>query len=218
MLWQSMRLPPPDPLTTACVYIAALFMAVQQGLKGAPDFVARTRFPDLNAGVWNYLPLLLLSAGLLLWFFERIFRLGYASEAPAETPVLSRPREEAVPEPPAPSAEREYLPASFSKAFIALHRRDHTQAERNVMLRPHIGKWMRLPGYMAYVGSSSDRIHVIVHPVAKRTTGKETGMSVMFPATAEPLLAPIKINERMEIDVQIVDHHGSIDLRNAELR
>lgn len=211
-----MGLPPPDPLTTACVYIAAIFMAVQQGLKGAPDFVARTRFPDLNSGAWNYLPLVLLTAGLLVWFVERMFRLGYASETSASQPSADAP--ETVPEPPAISAEREYLPASFSKAFLALHRRDHTQAERNVMLRPHIGKWMRLPGYMAYVGTSRDRIHVIINSVAKLTTGKETGISVMFPASAEPLLAPIKINERMEVDVQIVDHHGAIDLRNAEIR
>ena len=53
----SFRLPPPNPLTTICVWIAAIFIAIREGAEKThvlPGLVSAM------SGVWSYLPLAVL--------------------------------------------------------------------------------------------------------------------------------------------------------------
>lgn len=61
-----MRLPAPDPLTIILIYISAIQMALNAAL--APGTALAESFPGLTmAGIWPYVPIVLLSVATILW-------------------------------------------------------------------------------------------------------------------------------------------------------
>lgn len=91
-----MRLPPPDPLSTILLYLAAVIMALEAALKpGAP--LANT-FPALTmAGIWPFVPIALLSLALVIWIVR-----GLAHPRPAHTLTISPPTAPHAGEPASP--------------------------------------------------------------------------------------------------------------------
>ena len=61
-----MRLPPPDPLSIILLYLAAIVMALKEAL--APGSALAAKAPALTmAGVWSYVPAILLCIAAVVW-------------------------------------------------------------------------------------------------------------------------------------------------------
>lgn len=135
-----------------------------------------------------------------------------------DAPPLKPDAPEALPVPaetlpvPARTPKRDYLPASFSDIYIQMHRDSHTDIERTSILRPHVGKWIRLSGYVGQIIDNGDRIHVLVRP----DSSDGNHFSVNFPPEAEPLLAKLKSGMKISFDA-LISNKGWVGLREAEL-
>jgi hypothetical protein len=95
-----MRLQPPDQLSTALIYIAAIFMAVQAGIQQLASATKRPPVVDLT-GWWAFLPLALLIIVGLRWALarpERAIPAPPPTPSPAKAQAASRqPVEAALP-------------------------------------------------------------------------------------------------------------------------
>ncbi|MDP3853123.1 hypothetical protein [Phenylobacterium sp.] len=78
-----MRIPPPNPLTTTCTWIAAVFIAVREG---AASTTSLEWLAEAMSGWWSYLPLAVLSLAAVVY----LARLALPSkERPAKAPEAS---------------------------------------------------------------------------------------------------------------------------------
>lgn len=61
----------PERLTIACIWVAGLFEAAEEGIKHAPTLAAK--MPDFPfAEIWGFVPLFFLTVGLVAWGISRI--------------------------------------------------------------------------------------------------------------------------------------------------
>lgn len=143
------QLPQPNPLTTICIYIAGIFIALQQASKSSPNFVEAAGLPNLTAGAWNFLPLFVLTLGGLIWIYRG---LTDARPAPAPATAASQARTptvslgQPIPErAPPPKEGREFIENTTFPALVA-KLGGKTDLQKQTLARPYIGKWMRSRG------------------------------------------------------------------------
>lgn len=81
-----MRLPPPDPLSTILLYLAAIIMALREAL--APGMPLSKAVPSLTMGtVWPYVPLTLVSIAAVIWIIRGLSRPQTSSQVPQTPPA-----------------------------------------------------------------------------------------------------------------------------------
>ena len=81
-----MRLPPPDPLSTVLLYLAAIIMALREAL--APGTPLAKAVPSLTMGsIWPYVPLALVSVAALIWIFRGVTKPPHAAPPPQHVPA-----------------------------------------------------------------------------------------------------------------------------------
>lgn len=154
------QLPQPNPLTTICIYIAGIFIAIQEATRPAADGTTPDWFPNLTIGAWNYLPLIVLVLGGLVWLYR-----GLRDARPAARPVAvpTSPQRaqnrltHATPAPskPAPPAteDRDFIEnTTFPKIVARLAGK--TDLQKQALAKPYIGKWMRSRGTFRDVTST----------------------------------------------------------------
>ena len=64
-----MRLPSPDPLTIVCLYVAAIFMALKEGVGKVP---AMRGLDVALGGSWSYFPVAILSFAAAVYIYKNI--------------------------------------------------------------------------------------------------------------------------------------------------
>jgi hypothetical protein len=74
-----MRIPPPNPLTTVCTWIAAIFIAVREGAAKTPNF---QWLADAMSGWWSYLPVGVLTLAASVY----VVRLWLPKKQPPKEP------------------------------------------------------------------------------------------------------------------------------------
>jgi hypothetical protein len=86
-----MRIPPPDPLTTILLYLSAIQMALNAAL--APGTPIATAHPGLTmAGIWPYVPLVLLGLATIIWIVR-----GWGRPPNTEVVIRHDPGAQAAP-------------------------------------------------------------------------------------------------------------------------
>lgn len=207
----------PNRIAFAATAASAFIQAVQQALKDAPGVVASPIVPDLNQGAWNYLPLALVCTAVAAWICGRLMPVrtwSAISPEAALSPTLpdSGPGEPLHQHAPAPPI---FLPAAFSQTMAELYKRQHTGAERAVLLRPHQGKWVRLDGFLSHVSDISFGSMTVFIDIA----GQEhpnAGVMISFPESQETFLASIRLGAPISVIAQISDDNPP-RLVNGEL-
>jgi hypothetical protein len=145
----------------AFVAASAGVQALQQALKDAPELVRDTPVPDLSAGNWNYVPLVLVSAAALVWLSERMFKIGENSElhraakmfesvlnaAPVTTGAAAPPTAE-------DRAKRAYVADGITYGDLVARVAGKTDLQKQALIEPYLGKWMRTVGVFDDVTSS----------------------------------------------------------------
>lgn len=167
----------------------------------------------MTTGGWNYLPILLISLASLIWIWEKMFRLGYASSTTQLT-IESLVDKAAVPELMLNPVEKEYAPDTLGKHLLGIYRRRHMEAEVTALLRPHIGKWVRMTGYISNLTGDDTKLRASLRPSPKDVGSLFT---VYFDRQAEPLLIALKHGSKVSFAAQIVDSYGHINLKHAEI-
>ena len=85
-----MRLPPPDPLSTILLYLAAIIMALREAL--APGTPLSKAAPSLTMGsVWPYVPLALVSAAAVVWIVRGLKKSSAPPQMPQHPVVQAAP-------------------------------------------------------------------------------------------------------------------------------
>ena len=108
-------------LRNICLAIAAIIMATEQALKGAPTF--RDKLPQFLASeYWNFVPILFLSIAGLIWVFRQI-----APPAP-----ISISTEGATPQQSAGSSQSGTVASTFIKPDDQLYVGNKLAGERDL--------------------------------------------------------------------------------------
>jgi len=107
---------------------------------------------------------------------------------------------------------RTFVPASQVERFVESVKAGGNQAKVNALLRPHLGQWVRLDGFMyaCTTGRTSHRAMIEL---------ERNGPSVTldFASHQESLLAHYDWGTPIKLIAQIVDDDGSLELANAEI-
>jgi hypothetical protein len=183
---------------------------------GAPTF--------LTSSVWSYAPLILVSVAALIGIrrllSERVshpIAISVTREqphalAPAKAPVAPVPVTSAQ-EPKLGNVGRTFMPASFTKRYLQMRSRDHTEAEVTALLRPNIGRWMRMTAILRDARIFDDTITATL--VAPGTDARAVPFTVEFYGEEEQHIAPIKPNSRISFTCEIVEKFNRVSLRNG---
>ena len=134
-----------DWLGVICLWIGAAVLA----FKSAEAPLPRAAPPVLASGIWNYVPVILVSVALLIFIYRQIVPANPALNS-STTPDKLKPRihtplPEAVFQPPS-TPERVYVSGTTSPRNLMALAAGKTSHEGQLVLAPFIGKWMRVEG------------------------------------------------------------------------
>ncbi|MDP2009077.1 MAG: hypothetical protein Q8K11_02760 [Phenylobacterium sp.] len=143
--------PPPNPLTTVSVWIAAIFIALREGAAMTPSLAG---LAAAMGGAWSYLPLAVLILAAVVYLMRTVFDPNARTLPPPVFAARPAPEAEKPPEPPPPEAGKPPEPPA-PRIFLSPHNdvaqllgvgqgQTHYQAER--AFEPFVGKWMHVQG------------------------------------------------------------------------
>ena len=185
-------------LEIACLALAAIIMAVNQALKGAPAL--RSRLPAIPGWV-NYLPLALMIIAGGAWAIRATFPTTPKTEVTSMAPSAASNSTTSAPAPP---NFTDYAPQAVAVKFLSLNKSgvSPTPLQLDLLLRPYIGKRMRLSGTIDSISVEQDgSLQVQLSP-----QGAEGGsFFVIFPKKWTPQLSNFGTGATMNIDVLISD-------------
>jgi hypothetical protein len=240
-----MRIPPPNPLTTVSVWIAAIFIAVREGAAKAPQ---TSGFAEQIGGAWSYLPLGVMALAAVVY----LVRLVIANQpeksrsaigaTPAASPALSAPLTPSPPTPPPKDTSVQDLAKQVIEASNAL------AASRPKPPDPNIPKSFVPESFVRrYIDAiDQDRTELQIDALLRphlnhwmrmearleRSAKRYEGISVMlsnpgkggarqfwvtFHVSWSTHLTNVNSGEIIKIATQIVDTGYRIELMNAEL-
>lgn len=156
-----MHIPRLDSFTTATVWIAALFMAVNEGLLRSGPI--QTAMPGAGlTGLWSFFPLAILMAGFLVGLVRQAYVPSHGGASPPHPQAAAKPS--MADEPLLPRESREYLSEALTARFVKLVQGRATDLKVEAFLRPHVGKWIRLEGELVSTTYLDGAISVSISP------------------------------------------------------
>ncbi|HEV8411847.1 MAG TPA: hypothetical protein VGQ30_15185 [Gemmatimonadaceae bacterium] len=209
----------PDKLAITLIWIAAILLAVRQGLREIPLVVAS--FPAfLRSGLWNFAPLILLIASGLLALRQRalLSRSRSVVHPPMLKEVLApiaitvtqekpRPRSQEIQLPkarpsvevlPSPNDERVFVQKGPLE-IITPALNDLTDVKVQKMLEDYHGKWVHWRATIADVGNISGDPYISV-TVPRARTGIPVYIGLTFLASERKRIEHLEKGEVIEFE------------------
>jgi hypothetical protein len=199
-----------DWIAYGCLFTAALILAADQGLKGAPEVAAH--LPNvLGRGLWSFAPLifLLMATGIFL-----IRELGPPRVQAPSQPVVQRDASEIKTH----ISSDNVLPVDEgSPHFLMDLYKERTRIEGDALVQPYIGKWLVVYGTVRNVSTETDDTIRITLEMEGPNSRKDI-VFVDFDAAWIPRVSILGKNSKIRAIGQIgrVDHN-TIFLKHSNL-
>jgi hypothetical protein len=151
----------------AALFVAAIIVATDTGLRLSPDLAAH--FPTIHSPWWGFAPAALVVISTLILLLREFVFSRPSDVVPYKVTDSSLSKaSEAV---PAAKGERIFVNEKVTPDYLQDFFRDHTAMQAENLLKPFVGKWMKVSGSITNVTGFSSGVTLAVRESNKGLIG-----------------------------------------------
>lgn len=164
-----------DRVAVGTIIVAGCLQALQQMLKDQDRVTSAVPMLKLD-GWWNYVPLALIVIGCLSWCLKQVFHTAPRIEPPVSpvkpsaatefvaipTPASALAPRPGPDQPVAVTEERVFVGPEITPESLIAEFENRTNLEGNRLVRPYVGKWMKVRGIFQDATHSLDLCSLVL--------------------------------------------------------